>query len=97
MKPATPEAGGQSIYSDAILSARRRRWLVDQQIAGALGAHRLAEGEALRIFTPELVKLDGIGVRFGAFRHDFHPEIVCQRDDRPQDDRSRSARRRAHE
>ena len=33
-------------------------------------------------------KVDGIGVPLlGAFRYDFHPEIVCQRDDRPQDDR----------
>ena len=29
--------------------------LVDQQVAGALRAHRLAEGKALRIFAPELI------------------------------------------
>ena len=71
-----------SCVFDANVFNFRYQSQVDQQIAGALGAHRFAKGEALRIFTSELVKLDGIGICLGAFRHDFHAEIVCQRDNR---------------
>ena len=61
-----------------------------QQSAGRLRAHRLAEGEALRVFAAHLVELDRVGVGLGAFRHDVHAEIVSERDDRAQDHRPRA-------
>src|SRR5262245_62644296 len=77
-------------------SAQTRR-LVDQQITATFGVHGLAKSEALRVFATELVELDGIGVRFGAFGHDFHAEIMRERNDRAQDHRPRSARSGPHE
>src|SRR5262245_21637289 len=75
------------------LEGAQARRLVDQQITGTFGVHGLAKSEALRVFAPELVELDRIGVRFSAFGYDFHAEIMRERDDRAQDHRPRSARR----
>src|SRR5262249_33117885 len=52
-----------------------------EQGARLIGAHRLAEGKTLRVFAAELIKLDRIGIGFGAFRHHFHSEIVGEPDD----------------
>ncbi len=47
---------------------------------------------ALRVFAAHLIQLDGVGIGLGAFRDDFHAEIVGQRNDRAQDHRARAAR-----
>ena len=68
-----------------------------QEIAGALGRHRLAKHKALSVFAPELIKLDSVGVGFSTLGDHIHAEIVSQRDDRTQDHRPRAFRRCAHE
>ena len=93
----TPRNVSIFFYSDAILSARSRLGLSISRSRGGIGRHRLAEGEALRIFAAELVELDRVGIGFRAFRHHFHAEIVRKRDNRAQDYRPRAARGRAHE
>src|SRR5262249_61588040 len=51
----------------------------------------------LRILAAELIELDRIRVGFGAFGYDFHAEVVCERDERTQDHRTRPLAVRAHE
>src|SRR5262245_57657189 len=78
-------------------SADRFETVRDDQIAGGIRAHRLAEDEALRILAAELVELDRVRVGLGAFRHHVHAEIVRHPDDRAQDHRALTLVRRAHE
>src|SRR6266480_2910831 len=70
-----------SAFSDAVTLQQRAR---------VLGAHRLAEVEALRVFAAELIEFDGIGLGLHTFRHHFHPEVVRERHDRAQDRRPRA-------
>src|SRR5436309_14227577 len=56
-----------------------------QERARMVGTHRLAEGEALRVFAAELIELDRVGIGFRALSHHFHAEVVSERHDRAQD------------
>src|SRR5262245_9516183 len=71
--------------------------LVLQQRFGVVRAHGLAEVIALRIFAAELRELDRIRIGFGALGHDFHAEIVRERDDRAQDHGARALAVRPYE
>src|SRR5262245_12834100 len=56
-------------------------------MASLVGAHRLAENIALRVFAAELIELDRVGIGLRALRYDLHAEVVRHRDDRAQDHR----------
>ena len=77
--------------------ARRFEPLFRQQPHRRVGVHRFAEGKALRVFAAQLIELDRIRVRLGAFRHHVHAEVMRQRDDRFQDHRAGAAAGGAHE
>ena len=56
----------------------------------------LEDGKPQTIDTFKLIKLDGVGISFGTFRHNFHAKVVRECDDRPQDDGPRAAWSGAH-
>src|SRR5262245_16507115 len=71
--------------------------IVLQQRLGVVRAHGFAEVMALRILAAELRELDRVRIGFGALGHDFHAEIVRERDDRAQDHGAGPLAVRAHE
>src|SRR5204862_6043705 len=59
-----------------------------QQPTRAFHAHRFAEEIALRIFAAELLKVGGVGVGLSTFSDDFHSEVMRERDDGRQQQRT---------